>query len=87
MNPENGGVYAPQTSQTNPSISSAFEEIVVDNNSSEAVLQGVVKPLGKALNFTAAQRKAAVSTLQYFSESHAALHRFTPLYAALRVYA
>ena len=64
-NPQSGGVYTPQTSKTKPSAS-ALEVITVDVRSIETILQGVVKPLGKALKFSAAQRNAAVANTSKF---------------------
>ena len=43
-----------------------LEKVMVDTRTCESILQGVIKPLSKALNFTAAERQAAVAnTSQY----------------------
>ena len=61
MNPDNGDVYTPSNSTASPSMLKALERVTVDTQSCETILQGMVKPLGKALNFTAAQRNATVA--------------------------
>eukprot|EP01048_Picozoa_sp_COSAG05_P010527 COSAG05_NODE_932_length_6542_cov_8.110818_4_plen_176_part_00 len=66
MNPENGHVYTPSNSSRRPSMLKVLEKVMVDTRTCESILQGVIKPLSKALNFTAAERQAAVAnTSQY----------------------